>query len=208
CLKACPHRSVEFNLRPPGIELWTTHTPRLPEVALLLLLLGGIYLHCLPQLLAWIEQVWGVSWDLQGFWPHLGASLLALGIPSLVPVLAYGLTGLGQGRRKGQRGFAEMIYGYLPLVLGGTLAFYWPLFLTEAGQILPVTWATFGQTGSALPIWIAHPAVIDFLQGSTLILALVLSWVLIQKIARQGSQWPSHLGALVLTVSLWQVLGV
>jgi polyferredoxin len=28
CLKACPHRSVEFNLRPPGIELWTTHTPR------------------------------------------------------------------------------------------------------------------------------------------------------------------------------------
>ncbi|MCF2970590.1 sigma 54-interacting transcriptional regulator [Synechococcus sp. Nb3U1] len=210
CLKACPHRSVEFNLRPPGIELWTTHTPRPHEVALLLLLLGGIYLHCLPQVLAWIEQVWGLSWDLQGFWPHLAAALLALGIPSVVPVLAYGLTWLQQGMRKGkgQRGFAEMIYGYLPLVLGGTLAFYWPLFLTEAGQILPVTWATFGQTGSTLPTWTAHPAVIDFLQGSTLIVALVLSWVLIQKIARQGWQWLSHLGALVLTVSLWQVLGI
>ena len=35
CLKACPHRSVEFNLRPPGIELWTTHQPRSYEVALM-----------------------------------------------------------------------------------------------------------------------------------------------------------------------------
>jgi polyferredoxin len=43
CLKACPHRSVEVNLRPPGIELWTTHVPRTYEVALLLLLLG-VYL--------------------------------------------------------------------------------------------------------------------------------------------------------------------
>ena len=25
CLKACPNNSVEFRLRPPGIELWTTH---------------------------------------------------------------------------------------------------------------------------------------------------------------------------------------
>jgi polyferredoxin len=32
CLKACPHRSVEVNLRPPGIELWTTHNPRTYEV--------------------------------------------------------------------------------------------------------------------------------------------------------------------------------
>jgi transcriptional regulator with AAA-type ATPase domain/NAD-dependent dihydropyrimidine dehydrogenase PreA subunit len=50
CLKACPHRSVEFNLRPPGIELWTTHTPRAYEVALLLLLLDAVFLHRLPEL--------------------------------------------------------------------------------------------------------------------------------------------------------------
>lgn len=102
-----------------------------------------------------------------------------------------------------------MIYGYLPLVLGGTLAFYWPLFLTEAGQVLPVTWATFSQTGSALPVlWQAHPAVVQFLQGSTLILAVLLSWALTGKIARQSLQWPYHLGALGLGVSLWQVLGI
>ncbi|MEN9226512.1 MAG: sigma 54-interacting transcriptional regulator [Thermostichus sp. HHBFW_bins_43] len=210
CLKACPHRSVEFNLRPPGIELWTTHTPRPPEIALLLLLLGGIYLHCLPQIHEILQQQWGVDWDLRGFWPHLAASLLALGIPSGVPLLAYGLTRLWQRLGKGPRprGFAELVYGYLPLVLGGTLAFYWPLFLTEAGQLLPVTWATFGFSGATLPIWTAHPAVIDFLQGSTLILALLLSWVLTRKIARQGIQWPYHLGSLVLGISLWAVIGV
>ncbi|MEN9222627.1 MAG: hypothetical protein Q6M04_09340, partial [Thermostichus sp. BF3_bins_97] len=78
----------------------------------------------------------------------------------------------------------------------------------EAGQLLPVTWATFGFSGSTLPIWTAHPAVIDFLQGSTLILALLLSWVLTHKIARQGIQWPYHLGSLVLGISLWAVIGV
>ncbi len=211
CLKACPHRSVEFNLRPPGIELWTSHTPRASEVALLLLLLGGIYLHRLPEIVRGIDRQWGLSWDLQAFWPHLGASLLALGIPAALPLLAHGVTKLWQSFRPGPRprGFLELVYGYLPLVLGGTLAFYWPLFLTEAGQVLPVTWATFHQMGSALPVlWQAHPAVIDFLQGSTLILALVLSWVLTGKIARQSIQWPYHLGALALTISLWQVLGV
>jgi polyferredoxin len=43
CLKACPHRSVTFNLRPPAIELWTTHQPRSYEVALLFLLLNAVF---------------------------------------------------------------------------------------------------------------------------------------------------------------------
>ncbi|MEL7331073.1 MAG: sigma 54-interacting transcriptional regulator, partial [Cyanobacteria bacterium J06560_2] len=50
CLKACPHQSVELNLRPPGIALWTTHKSTAYEVALLLLLLGAVLLHRLPQL--------------------------------------------------------------------------------------------------------------------------------------------------------------
>jgi polyferredoxin len=41
CLKACPHTSVEFNLRPPGVDLWTTHKPAVSEVALMFMLLGG-----------------------------------------------------------------------------------------------------------------------------------------------------------------------
>jgi polyferredoxin len=41
CLKACPHRSIEFRLRLPGVELWTSHKPLLPEVCLMFMLLGA-----------------------------------------------------------------------------------------------------------------------------------------------------------------------
>ena len=65
CLKACPHRSVELNWRPPGIELWTTHVPRSDEVALLLLLLDAVFLHRLPQILDRL----GLRLDFRKFWP-------------------------------------------------------------------------------------------------------------------------------------------
>ena len=47
--QACPHSSVEVRLRPPAIDLWTSHTASAAEVALLFLLLGAVYLHHLPQ---------------------------------------------------------------------------------------------------------------------------------------------------------------
>ena len=40
-LQACPHGSVEFRLRPPGIDLWTSHTPSAAELALQFMLLGA-----------------------------------------------------------------------------------------------------------------------------------------------------------------------
>jgi transcriptional regulator with AAA-type ATPase domain/NAD-dependent dihydropyrimidine dehydrogenase PreA subunit len=221
CLKACPHRSVEFNLRPPGIELWTTHIPRNYEVALLFLLLGGVYLHRLPELQSWL----GFQLDLTPFLPHLGASLLALIVPATVVFTAYGLMYLGDitpnpftlknkdaaGKRKLRsklRPFIELAYGYLPLVLGGNLAHYLRLGLGEGGRILPVTFATFGLEGEQLPVLVAHPAVIDFLQGTTLIFSVLLTIVLTQKIARQPmrSLFWQHLAAIVLGASMWAII--
>jgi transcriptional regulator with AAA-type ATPase domain/NAD-dependent dihydropyrimidine dehydrogenase PreA subunit len=153
CLKACPHRSVEVNLRPPGIELWTTHVPRTYEVALLLLLLGGVFLHRLPELQAEL----GLSVDLHQFLPHLGFSLAALSLPATIPLIAYG--GILLFQRLGNalkwslpkpRPFIELAYGYLPLVLAGNLAHYLRLGLGESGQILPVMFATFGLVGEGL----------------------------------------------------------
>ncbi|MEA5507650.1 sigma 54-interacting transcriptional regulator [Halotia wernerae UHCC 0503] len=203
CLKACPHRSVEFNLRPPGIELWTTHVPRTYEVALLFLLLGGVYLHRLSELQSWF----GLQLDVTQFWQHLGFSLLALIIPAVVTFVAYGLIYLFNFQRKPQS-FVELAYGYLPLVLGGNLAHYLRLGLSEGGRILPVSFATFGLNGEQLPILVAHPAVIDFLQGATLIFSVLLTIVLTQKIARQPPRavfW-QHLAAIVLGASMWVLI--
>jgi len=41
CMQACPHDSVELRLRPPGIDLWTSHKPMAAEVALQFTLLGA-----------------------------------------------------------------------------------------------------------------------------------------------------------------------
>jgi transcriptional regulator with AAA-type ATPase domain/NAD-dependent dihydropyrimidine dehydrogenase PreA subunit len=210
CLKACPHRSVELNLRPPGIELWTTHVPHGYEVALLLLLLGGIYLHRLPE----INQLLGLQIDLTQFLPHLGFSIAAITIPALIPLSAYammqGLYKLGKLEFISLKickplPFITMAYGYLPLVLGGNLAHYFKLGLGEGGQIIPIAFATFGQVSNNLPSFIAPSAVITFLQGLTLIVALIVTFFLTQKIAKRSirSTMPQHLASICLLVTLW-----
>ncbi len=211
CLKACPHRSVELNLRPPGIELWTTHVPRSYEVALLLLLLGGVFIHRLPEL----QISLGLNLDLTQFLPHLGLSLLALIIPGVFVMLVYGVMQVFHWldqqfkfQNPKPRSFVELTYGYLPLVLGGNLAHFLRLGLGEAGRILPVTLATFGFSGEGMPVLIAHPAVTAFLQGTTLIFSVLLTVTLTQKIARQPLRLllPQHMGAVLLAASMWMIV--
>ncbi|KAM3105574.1 sigma 54-interacting transcriptional regulator [Phormidesmis sp. 146-33] len=203
CLKACPHRSVELNLRPPGIELWTTHTPSYSEVSLLFLLFGAVFLHRLPE----IEQQFGWNLHLSDFGIHAGVSTLALLIPGVIALSAHSLTRLLSTK---SRPFLELAYGYLPLVLGSSLAHYLRLGLTEAGQIIPVTIATFGlkTQGMTLPIAVADPAVISFLQGVTLIFSFWLSVFLTQKIARQPFKnlLPQHLAMVAIGSLLWKVI--
>ncbi|MEL6460520.1 MAG: sigma 54-interacting transcriptional regulator [Cyanobacteria bacterium J06621_15] len=220
CLKACPHRSVEFNLRPPGIELWTTHVPHSYEVALLFLLLGGVYLHRLPE----IQRVFNLQFDLNNFWQHSELSILASIVPVTIPFLAYSLMQAIYKfncylkktvyQRKNliksikPKPFLELAYGYLPLVLGGSLAHYLRLALNEAGRILPVTFATIGLDGASLPILVAHPAVIAFLQGSTLIFSTLLTVFLTQKIARQPLRCLllQHFASITLAATMWAII--
>ncbi|MBW4694292.1 MAG: sigma 54-interacting transcriptional regulator [Lyngbya sp. HA4199-MV5] len=203
CLKACPHRSVELNLRPPGIELWTTHQPTYAEVCLLFLLFGAVFLHRLPE----IEAEWGWNLHLDHFGIHAGVSVLALLLPSTIALSAYAIIQLLQRNCK-PRPFLELAYGYLPLVLGASLAHYLRLGLTEAGQIVPVTFATFGFGTANLPIAIADPAVIAFLQSVALIFSFWLSVVLTQKIARQSllNLLPQHLAMLAIGSLMWKVI--
>jgi len=215
CLKACPHRSVELNLRPPAIELWTTHIPRSYEVALLLLLLGGAFLHRLPEIQLILESFLGWGFSLDNFSSHFGLSLLVLLVAAMIPLTAHGVMRslyqmnlLFKNSPTKPRSFIQLAYGYLPLVLGANLAHYLRLFLNEAGRILPVTFATFGFDGSSLPIFIAQPAVVSFLQATTLIFSVILTIVLTQKIARQPwrSLIPQHLSILILAIALWKII--
>jgi polyferredoxin len=206
CLKACPHRSVEFNLRPPAIELWTTHTPRSYEVALLLLLLGAIFLHHLPAIITQLD----LPVNLTDFGQHTGIAIAVLFLPSVVPFLAHAWLPLifKVFSSLKPRSFVELAYGYLPLVLMGNLAHYLQLGLGEAGKILPVTMATFGLTGMNLPLFIAHPAVIAFLQGTALVIGVLSSIYLTRKIAKQPFPLliPHYVGAIVLGLGIRSIL--
>ncbi len=206
CLKACPHRSVEVNLRPPAIELWTTHVPRTYEVALLFLLLNLVFLHRLPNLLSQLH----LNFNLADFWTHSLLAFITLIFPTVIPVIAYGIIRLiyQLKSRFKPRSFVELAYGYLPLVLAGNLAHYLNLGLGEAGKILPVTWATFGLSGVGLPTLIAHPAVIEFLQGSTLIVGLLAAIIVTQKISRQSFDLllPQHLSMILITFCWWKII--
>jgi len=215
CLKACPHRSVELNLRPPGIELWTTHKPRSYEVALMLLLLGAVFLHRLPAVRAQL----GLELNLEPFGMHALGAVAALSLPAAIPLLAYGairgtyravktLAPNANSIRLKPRPFGELAYGYLPLVLAANLAHYIPYGLGEAGRILPVGFATFGLNGTGLPVAVAHPAVIAFLQALTLIAGVWLSVWLTHKIARQPLRalLPQHVAAFALGSGVWLVV--
>ncbi|AFZ44217.1 cyclic nucleotide-binding protein [Halothece sp. PCC 7418] len=213
CLKACPHRSVEVNLRPPGIELWTTHQPRPYEVALLFLLLDVVFLHRLPDIQAHL----GLNWNLDNFWLHFAISVALLSLPALIPLFAQVTMGLLHqlktflDPKKIQLKplpFVESAYGYLPLVLGANLAHYLDLGLGEGGRLIPVALATFGFNGEGFPIAVAHPAVINFLQGVALFVGSLLAVILTQKIQR-SSLWsllPQHLAILTLSVLFWQLI--
>jgi len=206
CLKACPHRSVELNLRPPGIELWTTHQPRSYEVALMFLLLGAVYLHRLPE----IQAQWGLALPVDTLAGHSLVSALLLALPAGLPLILAGIHQLRRLRNPGlaHRSFVKLAYGYLPLVWAANLAHYLRLGLLEGGRVLPVLGETVGLANFPWPFWMADPAVVAFLQGVTLLLGVVLSLGLSAKLHRQAgfSRWGQQGTTLVYGASLWGLI--
>jgi polyferredoxin len=83
CLKACPHRSIEFRFRVPGADLWDgTHTVLGAEVCLMFMLLGAVFLHDLPLLL--------IDLDIDSYtifsnrFVHIVVSIIVMAIPGVV----------------------------------------------------------------------------------------------------------------------------
>ncbi|MEA5419272.1 cyclic nucleotide-binding domain-containing protein [Spirulina sp. CCNP1310] len=200
CLKACPNRSVQLNLRVPAADLLETHKGFPGEIALLLLLFGGIFMHYSQRILAGFG--WGeVAIDSGHLVTALPIVLFLLSIPFMLTYITHQIARLFD---PAMPDYQTVIYAYLPLVLAGNLAYYVPAAMTEAGQILPVIARTFGFTGAGLMTLTWSLDVAQFIQGFTLLLALGFTVFPLLKISRRPlTKNLPHLLLMGAFVAVW-----
>jgi polyferredoxin/CRP-like cAMP-binding protein len=196
CLKACPHRSVQVNLKFPASDLLENQQGFWAEAALLLLLFGGVFMHHDHQILSWFGY---------GDWPidadHLWRSIpVVTGLLSMPLVLTYLVHRLARLLDRDMPEYLKVVYAYLPFTLAANLAHYVPAAITEAGQILPVIARTLGYSGAHLPTLTWSLEVAHFLQGITLLSALVFSIYPLLRITQRP--WQSNLPHLGLMAGL------
>ncbi|MBE9182348.1 sigma 54-interacting transcriptional regulator [Oculatella sp. LEGE 06141] len=194
CLKTCPNRSAQLNLRFPASDLLDNHQGFWAEVALLLLLLGGVFMHHAPTILNWLGLS-SISLNADRVLTSILIALLLLSIPALS---TYGTHAIARFFDPEQPGYLTVIYAYLPLTLAANLAHYIPAAMTEAGQILPVFARTLGFSGAGLPTLTWSIEVAQFLQGVTLFSALVFSPYPLVRITKRS--WLRNVPHLLLMI--------
>ena len=196
CLKACPNRSVQVNLRFPASDLLDNHRQSWAEAALLLLLLGGVFMHHDRQIL---EGLGLGNWPVDAAHLLMGTPIVIglLGAPALLTYGAHQMARLGD---RAMPDYLTAVYAYLPLTLAANLAHYIPAAMTEAGQILPVIARTFGFSGQGLPTLTWSPDVAAFLQGVTLLSGVAFSVYPLLRMTHRP--WFSNLPHLMLIVGL------
>ena len=177
CVQACPHESISLNLRPPGIDLWTTNEPKNHEIALLFLLLGATFCHRLTESAHMIDLIpferseaavlttAQTVDDYGGYNPfssplfrlHSQMAVIALMYPGTIAIIAHfsakvvnKITNKGGAGVSSPKSFVEESYAYLPLCWLALLAHFLDLGLSEAGRVLPVTAKMFGFETLAL----------------------------------------------------------
>lgn len=195
CLKACPHRSAQLNLRFPAADLLDQHRGFGAEVALLLLLLGGVLMHHTHTILGWLG--WDRAVDADHLLTSVPIVLVLLSLPALLTYTAHAIARFFDPQ---QPDYLTIAYVYLPITLAANLAHYVPAAMTEAGQILPVAARTLGWSGAGLPTLTWSLDVAQFLQGVTLISALVFSPYPLLRISQRS--WLSNLPHILLMLGL------
>jgi len=204
CIKACPNRSGQLNLRFPATDLLENHKGFWAEVALLLLLLGGVCMHHSDTILAWLGLP-NVPVDSGHLWIGVPIALGLLGIPG---VAIFGLHQISRLLDRQMPDFVTVVYAYLPLTLAANLTHYIPAAMTEAGRILPVTARTFGFSEAGLPTLTWSMDVATFLQGVTLLSVLAFSVYPLLRITRRPlwSNLPHLVGIFGLTAFFWVLM--
>jgi hypothetical protein len=113
-----------------------------------------------------------------------------------------------------QKPFLDLSYGFLPLTWAATLAHYLAPLLLEAGHALPIAARTFAPLTDALEplleplVFEANPAVVAFLQGSTLLFGAGASLVLSRRVAGQPWRTIAPQCALIaaFTAEAWHLI--
>lgn len=204
CLKACPHRSVQLNLRFPTSDLLDNHRGAWAEVALLLLLFGGVFMHHAQRLLGWLGFP-DIPLDADHLLTSTAIAIALLSIPAL---LTYGTHAIARLLDPQQPTYLTVIYAYLPFTLAANLAHYVPAAVTEAGQILPVLGRTLGFSGIGLPSLTWSLDVAQFLQGVTILSALIFSIYPLLRITQRPllSNLPHLILMVGFTILFFQLL--
>ncbi|MGK7902491.1 MAG: sigma 54-interacting transcriptional regulator [Hormoscilla sp.] len=192
CLKACPNRSPQLNLRFPAADILEAHQGFWAEVALMMLLFGGVFMHYSHRILAWLG-LGEMSLDSQHLLTALPLVTLLLSIPF---VATYAVHAIARMLDKEMPDYLTIVYAYLPITLAANLAYYIPSAITEAGQMLPVLARTFGYSGVGLPTLTWSMDVAAFLQGVTLISIPILGIYPLLKISKRP--WSRNLPHIAL----------
>lgn len=194
CLKACPNRSAQLNLRFPASDLLDNHQGFIAEIALLLLLLGGVLMHHTQDILKWL----GCDSILINS-EHLLISIpIVLAILSIPAILTYATHTIACFFDPQQPDYRTVVYAYLPLTLAANLAHYIPSFIMEAGKILPIFSQALGLSDAGLPTLTWSLDVAQFLQGVTLFSVLAFSPYPLLRITKRS--WFSNLPHLLLMI--------
>ena len=147
CIKNCEHQSIQLNVRLAPEELWTISKPRLAD-SFLIMALGAIFfifaLH--REFIVIIDQ-----WAKAGNWgafatPGVIGSVVYFGLIAFL-FGVYSFLCWIQSRRGGGEFFSNissMAYGFIPLFLGGYMAVYLEMFVSEAWLVIPNLLALVG----------------------------------------------------------------
>jgi polyferredoxin len=205
CAQACPHRSVQLRLRPPGADLQRAMDPPEGEVGLILVLAGGVCLHHWQRLLGALPLA-PASLAVGPLLPRLAWGTAALALPSALFLLAWAMAA---GRRgptgRPSRGPSRLrlgLYAGLPLLWAALLADHLPMGMEEAGRLARVSLAAWRPgLATRVPVWSADPHVIAFCQSAALLLGLAGTLVLLRRLL-QPPRWRGlALGGMALGVA-------
>lgn len=202
CAQACPHRSVQLRLRPPGADLQRTMEPPEGEVGLILVLAGGVCLHHWDRLLGALPLA-PRALDAGPLLPRLAWGTAALALPAALFLLCRALLSWsGRGWMRPSRGPSRPrlgLYAGLPLLWALLLADHLPIGMAEAGRLLPVSVAPWNDAlAFRLPAWSADPHVIAFCQSAVLLLGLGGTLVLLRRLLLPSRGMGLALAALAL----------